>query len=128
MEDLRHTHEFEESRFNSFSGPDRRSVSLDKVSLMIEESAADTTSKLMQHMDVKFGQIHKLFADHIDGAFPPGPLHKHKEHHQGLIESAESMKKLRQDLIGWTVKGGLGILFMLVGMGALEWIKRELTK
>jgi hypothetical protein len=107
---------------------ERRSVSMDRVSLMIEESAAETTSKLMHHMDVKFGQIHKLFQDHVESTFPPGPLHKHKEHHQGLIDSAESMKKLRQDLIGWVVKGGLGILFMLIGMGALEWIKRELSR
>lgn len=115
-------------KVSEYSVADRRSVSMERVSLMIQESAAETTATLMQHMDGKFEQIHKLFQDHVENTFPPGPLHRHKEHHQGLIDSAESMKKLRQDLMGWVVKGGIGIVFVLIGMGALEWLKRELSR
>jgi hypothetical protein len=116
----------------------------DMVAEEMDSQLSNSASSIILHFDAKMGQLHKSIADmidkaveksidkaieaHVATAFPPGPLHKHKEHHQGLIDSAESMKKLRQDLLGWAVKGVFTVALLLIGMGALEWVKRELTK
>lgn len=119
----------------AYYGPERRLVApltQDRVALMIEEAVdkrlSTMESKLMAHIDSKFNDIHKVFTDHVEETFPPGPLHKHKAYHEGRIKSAEASEKIKFDLIGWGLKGSLMMVFMLVGWGALEWLKRELSK
>lgn len=114
------------------NGPERRKTIKHDIALTVEEAVEERVSKaenkLMMHMDVKFSQIQRIFDQHVIDAFPPGGVHKHREHHQSLIDSAEVAKRIKQDLVAWIIKGSVGIVFVLIGMGALEWLQRELAK
>lgn len=126
------------------NGPERRSVSRHEVADMVAEELdarlSTTESNLINHINIKMGQfemsmtskmteiVNDAIDKHIDDAFPPGPLHKHKEQHQKHIDAAENGKKIKLDIQIWAIRGGLGILFLLVGLGAKEWLLRELAK
>ena len=115
-----------------FDGAERRALTPDRVALMIEEALEERISKMesrmLAHMDLKFGQFHKLFTDHVEEAFPPGPLLKHRMDHEGRIRAAATREKIRDDLWAWGIKGAVGLMLFLFAMGALEWIKREISK
>jgi hypothetical protein len=65
---------------------------------------------------------------HIEVAYPPGPLHKHKDHHQGLIDSAEQWRKIKTEVLSWGLRGSIGFVIWIVGVALLEYVKREATK
>ena len=94
----------------------------------IDERMTESERRLVEHIDQKFAEVRKMFTDHVEEAFPSGPLHKHKAYHEGRIRSAQATEQIKTDLIGWIIKGALGIVFFLLAVGALEWIKRELSK
>jgi hypothetical protein len=125
--------------------PERRANILteEKVLLMIANAvttqAAQTEDRLGKHIDARFeaafkrmderiSAIQDVFTDHVQEAFPEGPLYGHRMDHEGRITWHKTKEKLVQDLLSWLVKGGVGIVFLLIGIGAMEWIKRELTK
>lgn len=95
---------------------------------VVDERLREVEQNLTKHMDEKFGQLNATFAQHVVDAFPSGGVHKHREHHQSLIDSAELAKRIRQDLIAWVIKGFIGLLMFLIAIGAIEWLKRELAK
>lgn len=111
---------------------ERRAHNNDDLALMVEEAVDERVSKmevhLINHINQKFGQLHRVFDQHVEDAFPTGGVHKHKEHHQSLIDSAEVAKRIRQDLLAWLLKGVIGLFLLLVGLGALEWLKQELMR
>jgi hypothetical protein len=135
--------DFEQSQFGTeYTGPERR-LTREEVLLMISNAvttqAAQTEERLGKHIDAKFeaafkqmderiSAIQDVFTDHVNEAFPDGPLVGHKLDHEGRIKWSKTKEKLAEDMLAWIVKGAVGIVFLLVGLGALEWIKREFTK
>jgi hypothetical protein len=72
--------------------------------------------------------VEEAIDKHIDDAFPDGPRHRHKDHHQKLIDNAESGKKIKLDLQIWAARGVLLFIFSLLLLGGKEWLLRELAK
>jgi hypothetical protein len=111
---------------------ERRKATKTDIALMVEEAVDERVSKmeshLIDHINQKFGQLHRVFDQHVTDAFPGGDARGHREHHQSLIDSAEVAKRVRQDLFAWLLKGVVGVVLFLIGIGALEWLKRELSK
>lgn len=94
----------------------------------VDKRIGEAEDRLKEHMDEKINEIRKIFTSHVDEAFPDGPLVMHRRYHEGRIKSAETTEKIKTDLFGWAVKGVFGIVLLLIGMGALEWLKREMSK
>lgn len=127
-----------------YRGPERRIISRHEVADMVAEELdvrlAAFETNLMNHINVKFGQfelsttskltqaVNEAIDKHIDDAFPPGPLHKHKEQHQKHIDAAEAGKKIKMDIQIWAIRGIIIFFLALVGIGAKEWLLRELGK
>ena len=115
-----------------YIGPERRKTTKTDIALMVEEAVEERVgkaeNKLMNHMDTKFNQLNSTCLQHVQDAFPKGDVRGHKDHHQTLIENAEVTKQLKVDMISWLLKGGIGFVLFIIGIGALEWIKRELAK
>ncbi len=89
--------------------------------------------KMMQSMraitkDIVDGAVEASIRAHVEMAFPPGPIEKHKAHHQGLIDSAEQWKKIKHDILSWGAKGCIGFVVYVVGTALVEHLKREVTK
>jgi hypothetical protein len=117
-----------------------RSEVADMVAEELDERLAQTETKLINHMNLKMGQfelsvtsslktiVEEAIDKHIDDAFPDGPLHRHKDHHQKLIDNAESGKKIKLDLQIWAARGVLLFIFSLLLLGGKEWLLRELAK
>lgn len=87
----------------------------------IAKSLEDMQKSINQHID---NSVNKLVKD----AFPEGPIYKHKEFHESRIKNAENSDKIRTDLMSWAFKGVIGLVIFLIGIGALEWLKREMSK
>ena len=127
-----------------YDGPERRTVSKYEVADMVAEELdtrlAETETNLINHINVKMGQFEVSMASkiteivnsaidkHIEEAFPPGPLHKHKDQHQKYIDAAGFWKKVVQDLQMWALRGILLFFFGILLLGAKEWLVRELAK
>lgn len=94
----------------------------------IDQRIGETEERLKDHMDEKINEIRKIFSDHVSDAFPAGPLVMHRAYHEKRIKSSEATERIKTDLFGWIIKGAIGVVFVLVGMGALEWLKREISK
>jgi len=128
----------------AYQGPERRAISRHEVADMVAEELdvrlASFETNLMNHINVKFSQfelsttskltqaVNEAIDKHIDDAFPSGPLHRHKDHHQRLIESAESGKKIKLDVQIWLIRGAITFVGLLLFLGAKEWLLRELAK
>lgn len=130
---------------DTYTGPERRHLPTraevaDMVAEELDDRLAQTETNLMNHMNHKMGQfelsviaslkqvVEEAIDKHIDDAFPDGPLHRHKDHHQRLIENAESGKKIRLDLQIWALRGLIAFVGFLLFIGAKEWLLRELAK
>lgn len=106
----------------------------------LDERLAQMETNFYNHVNLKVGQlelsltssIKQIVEDaidkHIDDAFPDGPLHRHKDHHQKLIDNAESGKRIRLDIQIWLIRGAIGFVGLLLFLGAKEWLLRELAK
>ena len=130
---------------SEYQGPERRRPSTraeiaDMVAEGLDERLAQMETNFYNHVNLKVGQlelsltsnIKQIVEDaidkHIDDAFPDGPLHRHKDHHQKLIDNAESGKKIKLDLQIWAARGVLLFIFSLLLLGGKEWLLRELAK
>ncbi len=131
-----------------YTGPERRVITRSDIADMVAEEVdsivANSQSSLMLHFDAKIAQMHvgmKAMTEeivkaaveaalkaHIEAAYPPGPLHKHKDHHQGLIDSAEQWKKIKTDIVTWAIRGTIAFVFYVIGSGAIALAQRELVK
>lgn len=136
-----------------YTGPerregDRRSVSKAEIADMVAEELdrviADQQSSFILHIDSKIGQmmvsmksmteevvekaVEASIRAHVEMAFPPGPIHKHRDHHQGLIDSAEQWKKIKTEVLSWGLRGSIGFVLWIVGTALVEYVKREVTK
>jgi hypothetical protein len=127
---------------------ERRYVSQAEVADMVAEELdrvlANNQSNLMLHIDAKLGQVltgmkamtqeivdgavEASIRAHVEMAFPPGPIHKHRDHHQGLIDSAEQWKKIKTEVLSWGLRGSIGFVLWIVGTALVEYLKREVTK
>lgn len=98
-------------------------VPLEQIKSLVQESVRveiqSAEKRILEKLDEKFGSFQ-------EDAFPPGPLHKHKEYHESKIDSAETAKKIKNDLIGWAVKGIVTIMLALMGWGALDYLGKAL--
>lgn len=113
---------------------------LNMVSDEISAHLALTETNLIHHINYKMGQlelsmtnrmtelINSRISQHVDEAFPPGPLHHHKAQHQKHIDAAENTKRIKLDVQIWAVRGVVAFCFLLLGIGAKEWFLRELAK
>ena len=127
-----------------YVGPERRRIPTqhevaDMVAEELDERLAQMETNLINHMNVKMGQFElsitssmkKIVEDaldqHIEEAFPR-PIHKHKEHHQKLIDAAENGKKIKLDIQIWLIRGAIAFVGLLLFLGAKEWLLREFAK
>lgn len=98
-------------------------VPLEQIKQLVQESVRveiqSAEKRILEKLDEKFDKF-------VQETFPEGPLHKHKEYHESKIDSAETAKKIKTDLIGWAVKGILTIIITLVGWGALDYLGKAL--
>jgi hypothetical protein len=127
--------------------PDKFVSKAEVVEIVAEEVdrlTSDPKSKLSQHLDARGQALMKIMNEatqgiidsavdaalkvHVEMAFPPGPIHGHKAHHQGLIDSAEQWKKIKHDILSWGAKGCIGFVVYVVGTAVVEYLKREVTK
>ena len=129
-------------------GQDRRQVSKSEIADMVAEELdsqlANQQSNLIMHIDAKIGQVivsmkaatqeiveaavEASIRAHVEAAFPPGPIHKHRDHHQGLITSAERWEKIKTETLSWGLRGSIGFVLWVVGTALVEYLKREVTK
>lgn len=112
----------------------------DMVAEELDIRLASFETNLMNHINVKFGQfelsttskltqaVNEAIDKHIEDAFPPGPLHRHKEQHQKHIDAAANTKRIWLDVQLWAIRGVLAFVLLLLGLGAKEWMLRELGK
>lgn len=115
----------------AWEGEERRQaqhVTEDRVSLMIEEAVSEALAKhetrMLTHIDVKFGQLHKLITD----AFPNGDPHGHRMAHEAQIRSATDWSRLKTMLIEKLLSAGLLAGVVWLALVAWEAIKREMHK
>lgn len=98
-------------------------VPLEQIKQLVQESVRveiqSAEKRILEKLDEKFDSF-------TNEAFPEGPLHKHKEYHENKIDSAETAKKIKTDLIGWAVKGVVTIMLALMGWGALDYLGKAL--
>jgi hypothetical protein len=123
--------------------PERRSgMTEEKVLLMIANAMSTNTAameeRIIKAIDAKFDSrfneldervsaIQDVFTDHVQEAFPGGPLVAHKLDHEGRLKWQETKQKLGVDLLRYSMLGAVGFVFILLGLGALEYIKRAIT-
>jgi hypothetical protein len=91
------------------------------MTLALTRAMDDIKQSMHAHVDSKI-------ADLTHSAFPEGPIYKHREFHESRIRNAENNERIKGDLMSWAFKGVIGLFLILVGSGALEWLKRELSK
>jgi hypothetical protein len=114
----------------------------EKVLLMIANAMSTNTAameeRIIKAIDAKFDSrfneldervsaIQDVFTDHVQEAFPGGPLVAHKLDHEGRLKWQETKQKLGVDLLRYSMLGAVGFVFILLGLGALEYIKRAIT-
>ena len=100
---------------HEYPGPDRRKlprvpdITEAQIALMVEEEVERRMHKLeerlMMHMDVKFGQLHRLISD----AFPNGDPHGHRAYHELQIKQADGWDKIKADVVSKFLTGGLWV-------------------
>ena len=123
----------EENR--EYRGPERRrngcecvQVSEAQIALMIEEEVERRLSKaedkLLAHMDVKFGQLHKLITD----AFPDGDPYGHRLHHEAVIKSASKWEQMKGEVASKLLTGGVWVTVAWIAMAIWQSFKNEVQR
>jgi hypothetical protein len=129
---------------NQQSSPERRAgMTEEKVLLMIANALTAHTASMEQRiidaidnkfdsrfneLDERVSAIQDVFTDHIQEAFPDGPLVGHKLDHEGRIKWAETKQKLGVDVLRYSLLGAVAFVFVLLGLGVTEWLKQNITK
>ena len=83
--------------------------------------------KKVKELDERVDAMHDVFTDHIQEAFPGGPLVAHKLDHEGRLKWQETKQKLGVDLLRYSMLGVVGFVFILLGLGTVEYIKKAIT-
>lgn len=99
-------------------GAERRSITEDRVRLMVAEALEAHEDKLTAHMDQRFSELQAL----IKSAFPDGDPHGHRMAHEAQIEQAQGWKKLKAEVVSKFLTGGLwaaGIWMLIQGWNGL---------
>ena len=113
-----------------YSGPERRQAALteDKVALMIQEAVSKALAAheqhLTLHMDRQFASLKQTFAD----AFPGGDPHGHRLAHEKAIRDATGWDKIKADVVGKFLTGGLWVAAGWLLFLVWESIKHEVRK
>lgn len=112
----------------AYPGTERRSLSEEKVAMMIEEAVDDAMGKHEQRITsmfkAEFGQLHAL----ITAAFPNGDVHGHKIAHEAQIDSARWWKQLKADFITKAFTTGMLAALVFVAIAVWESVKGEVKK
>jgi len=78
-----------------------------QIALMIAEEVerrlSKAENKLLNHLDVKFDQLHKLITD----AFPGGDPHGHRAYHELQIKQADALSKIKGEVLSKFLTSGL---------------------
>lgn len=94
--------------------PERRTVTEDRVLLLVEsavsQSMAKHESRMTQHFDLHFKKVVEL----ITAAFPDGDPHGHRMAHEKDIRDADSWRKIKAEVISKAATSGVLI--------ALGWV------
>jgi len=96
----------------------------ESVNSRVENLQASVTTKI----DTALVEFKEILKGHVTETFPEGPLLKHKEYHENKVKAAKTAEQLKADLMGWVIKGGIAVIFLLISVGAIEMLKRELAK
>jgi hypothetical protein len=123
--------------------PERRAgLTEEKVLLMISNAMLTNTTAMEQRiidaidhkfdsrfneLDERVSAIQDVFTDHVQEAFPGGPLVAHKLDHEGRLRWQETKQKLGVDLLRYSLLGAVGCVFLLLGLGVMEYIKKGIT-
>lgn len=107
-------------------------MSRDTVTVMVTNAVENRVKAMEERLIGQFTstteQIRAILTQHVSDAFPSGSLHKHREYHEERIKASDAADRIKADLVSWSIKGIVGLLIVLVGLGAMEWFKRELIK
>ena len=113
-----------------YHGPERRNATLteDKVKLMIQDALIAALkaheAHITQHMDKQFEGLKESFAQ----AFPGGDPHGHRLAHEKAIRDATGWDKIKADVVGKFLTGGLWVAAGWLLFLVWESIKHEVKK
>jgi hypothetical protein len=122
--------------------PDRRAgLTEEKVLLLISNAMTTNTAameeRIIKAIDEKFDSrfnelsesvaaVHDVFEKHIDEAFPEGPLLGHKIDHEGRLKWQRTKERVAEDLVIWSVRGVVGTVVVLIGLGVVAWFQKNI--
>ncbi|WP_460564784.1 hypothetical protein [Hydrogenophaga aquatica] len=90
----------------------------------VERRLSKAEDKLLAHMDVKFGQLHKLITD----AFPGGDPHGHRMAHEKQIRDADGWAKMKAEVLSKFLSGGLWVAAGWLGFAIWQAFKESVHK
>lgn len=120
----------------------RRGLSEEKVLLLIANAMTAHTTAMedriieainknlneqVRKLDERVDAMHDVFEAHIAEAFPAGPLIGHKHDHEGRMRWAETKERLLIDLVRYCLLGAVGFVFIVLGLGLTEWVKKGIS-
>lgn len=124
--------------------PERRAgLTEEKVLLMISNAVSVQTAameeRIIEAIDKKFDSrfseldervsaIQDVFTDHVQEAFPEGPLLGHKLDHEGRLKWARTKERIAEDLVIWSVRGAVGTVVLLIGLGVVSWFQKNILQ
>ena len=119
-----------------WDGQERRAPSQDTIIRLVHESIDEIVTPRLEaiqdsvnnKIDAALEDFKVILKGHVDETFPDGPLIKHREYHENKVKAAKTTEQLKADLVGWVIKGGIAVFFLLISVGAMEILKRELAK
>lgn len=103
-------------------------ISEDRAKLLIrgaiDASLREHERQLLVNLDSRFGELSEM----IKSAFPGGDPHGHRLAHEHEIQNAAGWSKLKADLIGKIMTGGVwaGLVWLL--FVAFEALKQEIKR
>jgi hypothetical protein len=121
----------------------RQGLTEEKVLLLINNSVATNTAameeRIIKAIDEKFdsrfnelnervSDIQNVFTDHVQEAFPEGPLLDHKLDHAGRLKWQRTKDRIMEDLVIWSVRGVVGTVVILLGLGVVSWFQKNILQ
>lgn len=94
----------------------------DRVKVLISEALERHERRVMDHLDSGFDKLSQTFAS----AFPGGDPHGHRMAHEKAIRDATGRDKLRSEVLGKFVTGGLWAAAGFLAFAAWESVKAHL--
>lgn len=94
----------------------------DRVKVLISEALERHERRVMDHLDSGFDKLSQTFAS----AFPGGDPHGHRMAHEKAIRDATGRDKLRSEVLGKFVTGGLWAAAGFLAFATWESVKAHL--